>query len=168
MKKLVLSAVVAAALLTACSKDDEKKCESCTSDLGNKFESSTGTSPFIRGPISSTKTQNPLVKTKPLTQKKEQSGHKSEFQEKLRIFKSKSPLVKTKPLTITKEQSGHASTFQEKLRIFKASKAMREQQFQEKNSKEELLSQQEVRSGPERLLYGLEQGQVTPKFRKKT
>ncbi|MFT0714017.1 hypothetical protein [Flagellimonas lutimaris] len=38
MKKLVLSAVVAAALLTACSKDDEKKCESCTSDLGNKFE----------------------------------------------------------------------------------------------------------------------------------
>ncbi|HKL89620.1 MAG: hypothetical protein ACX93O_10850 [Flagellimonas sp.] len=40
MKKLVFSAIVAATLMSACSKDDEpsKKCDSCTSDLGNKFE----------------------------------------------------------------------------------------------------------------------------------
>ena len=40
MKKLVLMAVVAVELMTACSKDDgpTKKCESCTSSLGNTFE----------------------------------------------------------------------------------------------------------------------------------
>ncbi|MDF0706928.1 hypothetical protein [Flagellimonas okinawensis] len=38
MRKLVLTGMAAAAFLTACSKDDDKKCESCTSDLGNKFE----------------------------------------------------------------------------------------------------------------------------------
>lgn len=38
MKKLVLTALVAAAVMTACSKDDEPKCESCTSEAGNKFE----------------------------------------------------------------------------------------------------------------------------------
>ncbi len=37
MKKLVLTAVVAAAFLTACSKDDEKKCDSCDL-LGKKAE----------------------------------------------------------------------------------------------------------------------------------
>ena len=38
MKKLVLTALVAAAVMTACSKDDGPKCESCASDLGNKFD----------------------------------------------------------------------------------------------------------------------------------
>ncbi len=40
MKKLVLMAAVATAFLTACSKDDgpANKCESCTSEAGNKFE----------------------------------------------------------------------------------------------------------------------------------
>jgi len=38
MKKLVLTAVIAAVFITACSKDDDKKCEPCTSELGTKFE----------------------------------------------------------------------------------------------------------------------------------
>jgi hypothetical protein len=40
MKKLVLMVVATTAFIAACSKDDEpsKKCDSCTSDLGNKFE----------------------------------------------------------------------------------------------------------------------------------
>ena len=38
MKKLVLFVAIAATFTIACSKDDDKKCESCTSELGNKFE----------------------------------------------------------------------------------------------------------------------------------
>jgi len=40
MKKPVLMVVATTAFIAARSKDDEpsKKCDSCTSDLGNKFE----------------------------------------------------------------------------------------------------------------------------------
>ena len=40
MKKVMLSAVLAAVFFAACSKDDgpAKNCESCTSEIGNEFE----------------------------------------------------------------------------------------------------------------------------------
>lgn len=63
MKKLVLTAVFAAAFMTACSKDDEPKCEFCTSKLGNKFEiceNDNGTYKVTAGGVTETITQEEL------------------------------------------------------------------------------------------------------------
>ncbi|MDF0714834.1 hypothetical protein PY092_01630 [Muricauda sp. 334s03] len=63
MKKLVLTALVAAALMTSCSKDDGPKCESCTSELGNKFEicdNGDGTYDATSGGVTETITEGEL------------------------------------------------------------------------------------------------------------